>query len=295
MRKPIRNNNNMLYERIMKGVDKSVRNALNESISGSLYENESENVTGIGQTFTVKSPDLYNFKVRNYDIKNVINSIVLSEDESGFKLNDDIKKLAERDITLNAIIEGRGIPYQVVGGNPRSPFFIELEDQNKLTISIFDLGWDYYIDNFEETLRMIDDGLNDDYYSPEELLNNLVTFSYFDYYNEFANNVVSELNKIYGYAQECYEGFDGERFISGYDVDGGSILLIMPIGANWEYEIVDGTDGHSFISPADTRENATAVYRPTSFYGPDDTHFYNTKQRKDIYGHSELGIDLRLD
>ena len=293
MRKPIRNrrnNNNMLYEKIMQVVGRSVRKVLNESISGILHENESENITGIGQTFRVISPNLYNFEVENYDIKKAMNSMILSEDESGFgeplNLSDNTIKLAKSDITLNAIMEG----------TPYSSSFIELEDQNELTISIFDLSWDYYIDYFEKTLRIIDDGLNyNDYYSPEELLDKLVTFRYFDYYNEFANKVVSELEKIYGYAQECYEGFDGERFISGYDVTGGSILLIMPIGSNWEYEIVDGNDDASFIRPADSRENATAVYRPTNFYGPDDTHFYNTKQRINAYGQSELGIDLRLD
>ena len=73
----------------------------------------------------------------------------------------------------------------------------------------------------------------------------------------------------------------------------------MPIGADWEYKIVDGNKNrypeaasHSYGNHIN---NATALYRPTSFYGPDNTHFYNTKQGKDIYGKSELGFDLRLD
>ena len=152
----------------------------------------------------------------------------------------------------------------------------------KTKISILDFGWDYHINEFDKTCNILM-GWEDRYSLTDyDFEGDFVTYNFFDYYNEVVNNITDELEKIFGFVQECYLGKDATTYLCGFDVQGGSILLALPMFNAVTFEIT--TDE---TRPGDDK----AIFRPTSFYGPDDTHFYNTRTHRCACCETDLRLD----
>jgi hypothetical protein len=246
-----------------------------------------------GKEFSL-SVDTYDIKLRklqNPDLKPYIEAV---ENENGEAMTREYVEKNKNNITiLTSLMEFPGTSDVLRAGRNYLTSY-KLGEDNE--ISIFDNGWDNGINTFERTLDILS-GVeyhydeNDDYYKPSNQVGNLKTFNFFEYYNIVANKICDELEKIFGYAQECYLGTYGAEMYTGYDVEGGSVLMLLPMFNRFNYVVTEDTNkspsqqnGTSRMSPY------YAVLRPTTFYGSDDTHFYNTKTNR-----GPCEGDLRLD
>lgn len=205
------------------------------------------------------------------------NSYGLSSDECKVKSAELISRLKpykyiiSTDILWYALTAAKLYP---------NDFKLDLSDIHNLTVTYLDYGWDYYVDPLEKTFSRFDvmqdlsiEDIKDDLNS-----SGLRTLNLFKYYNEFANKMTEKLTEIFGEAQECFLGYE-EGFVIGFDVLGGSILTEMPIGAHLKYKIqeYDPSDRSKFMR--DRYDEVKVLFRPYSFYGSNENHFFNTSGR----------------
>ena len=186
---------------------------------------------------------------------------------------------------------------------------LERNDLVIFDLSDWDNGADRAVDFLISPLYFIMDresGINEDNLQDETLLSYIKYLriaKYEDWVNEISNSACSELEKIYGWAQQVYEGFDGE-FIIGFDVEGGSVAIDMKGSYDYaEFKITEAgkTDyGRRYegLTPYDYdgRDKGLAAFKPVTFYGSTNDNFYNVKNTKWSPGNNmAMGVPIRLD
>lgn len=243
-----------------------------------------------GETFTITPYHLNISKLENPDLKPFI--FHQENEEKGYDKNPYLTKEYIKEYSNNMTIM---ITLMEMGmlDNPRD-YTPTLDDDTEITI--IERGWDTHIDIPEKTLQiLLGEYYNmhrDEYNLISNNVDNMETYNLFDYYNKVANLIERELKEIFDFVQEGYLGCDGTSFYIGFDVTDGSILMKMPMFMEFSYIITTDTKKYPWEqrSPGNRYSEYYAVFRPTTFYGSDDTHFYNTKTHE-----GPCEIDLRLD
>lgn len=165
-------------------------------------------------------------------------------------------------------------------------------------ISIINLGWNYMVDEYEESVDILTgvsyEQDHTDTYLVSRANDGLETYNFFDYYGKVSSLICDELDKIFGGdTQECYLGVRDNHFLIGFDVNGGSILMKLPMFSDVKYKITyDDENGPIHKENGNYYGAYYAVFHPTGFYGPDDTHFYNNEKH---HNNTCCDVDLRLD